>query len=260
MSRIIADIPTKDILQVEKTPEIGDGSEFGGRFVLPVPDGASLDLDSGSYILPQDGGDVGTQLAAALLARYPMYSNIAYNFLLEPSDIDDLDLSILPAVSPLAPGFPVRTRAQTGRGAALPGPTGQVPTTTALLPANDLTTPQRAGMLCTDTIDIGPATGGAGADEFLLWWKIYEMAQGEDIASDFGLFAGTNQPGNRELIEVEQDPSLLTVLISHDDGVTWTVIGLLEPTDLVVFDTDVRILFVNESDDKVYLAAYAVMF
>jgi hypothetical protein len=259
MSRIIADIPTKGILQVEKTPEIGDSSEFGGRFTLPVPDGASVDLDSTSYILPQDGGDVGTQLAAALLARYPMYTHIAYNFLLEAADVDDLDLALLPAVSPLGP-ITVRTRAQSGRGAALPGPTGQVPTTTAILPVNALTSPARAGMLCTDTINIGPPTGGAGADEFLLWWKVYEMTTGPDIASDFGMFAGTNTPGSRLLEEIDQEPVGLSAYISHDDGVTWTATGLLVPTDMVVFDTSVRILFVNLTTNKIYLAAYAVMF
>jgi hypothetical protein len=259
MSRIVADIPSNTILQVEKTPDIGDSSEFGGRFALPVPDGAALELDPSSYILPQDGGDVATQLAAALLARYPMYDNIAYNFLLEAADVDDLDLDLLPAVSAVGPTT-VRTRVQTGRGSALPGPTGQVPTTTAILPMNTAVGPNRPGMVVTDTIDIGPATGGAGADEFLMWWKLYELGDTEDIASDFGIFAGINAPGTRSIVEIDQEPAGFTANISHDDGATWTPINRLEPTDLTVFDTDVRILFINNSNNKIYVAAYAVMF
>ena len=260
MSRIVVDITSNKILQVEKTPDVGDFREFGGRYLVPVPDGASFNIDSSSYILPQDGGDVASQLAAALLARFPMYSNIAYNFLLESSDIDDFDLVLSPTVSPVG-GYPPLTRVQTGRGASLPGPAGQVPTTTALLPANATTSALRPGMLITDTIDIGPLTSGAGADEFLVWWQIYERNTTHDVASDFGIFAGANDPASRLIAETDQEPATFSVFISHDDGVTWTSVGRLEPTDLVVFDTSVRLAFVNTSTtSKVYLGAYAVMF
>ncbi len=258
MSRIVADISTSTVLQVEKTPEVGEPRPFNGRFLLPVPDGASLDVTDASYILPQDGGDLATAAAAALLARYPMYTNIAYNFLLNAADVADLDMALAPSVGTIG-GVTVRTRAQTGRGAG-PGPTGMCPTTTAILPNNPNVSPARPGMLVTDTIDITAATGGLGADEFLLWWQIYTFSTDEDIASDYGIYSGENTPATRSITEIDQEPAGFGVFLSNDDGVTWTAINRLEPTDLVVFDTSVRIAFVNTSSTKVYLGAFAVMF
>lgn len=258
MSRIVANIATNSVLQVEKTPEVGDPRPFNGRFLLPVPDGAAVEVTGDSYILPQDGGDLAAEAAAALLARFPMYSHIVYNFLLEAADVADLDLSAAPAVTAIS-GTTVRTRAQTGRGAG-PGPTGQCPTTTAILPLNDRIAPSRPGMLVTNAVDIGPVTGGGGADEFMVWWQIYTFSTDEDIASDFGVFSGDNTPATRSITEIDQEPAGFAVFISHDNGTTWTPISRLEPTDLTVFGTMVRLAFVNGTSTKAYLAAYAFLF
>ena len=259
MARIIGDFATSDILQVEKTPEIGELNPFNGRFVVPVPDGAAFEVLPDSYILPQDGGDVAAQLAAALLAQFPMYDNIAYNFLLEAADVADLDLSLAPAVGAVG-ATPVLTRAQTGRNAG-PGSVGMWPNMTAILPNNIFVTPARAGMLCTDTIDITVPTGGAGADEFLVWWSLLEFATDHDVQSDFGGTSGVNQPATKSIGEVDQEPAALSVFVSHDDGVNWVgPVGRMGPTDLVSFETEVRLLFVNSGTTKIYLSAYSVMF
>lgn len=256
--RIVADSDSYNIIQVEKTPDVGEYRPFNGRFMLPIPDGSSVDVDINTYILPQDGGDLAATSAAALLARFPMYSHIFYNFLLEDTDIADLDLSPLPAVSTLG-GFTARTRVMTGRGVG-PGALGQVPNTTTILPLNDKTVPNRPGMLITDTVDIGPVTGGVGADEFMMWWQILEFNTTHDIASDFGIYNGDNIPSSRQVAETDQEPAGFGVYISHDDGVTWVSIGRIEPTDLTVFDKDVRVAFVNLTNTAYRLAAYAVMF
>lgn len=257
--RIVGDFGTFKILQVEKTPEIGEYNPFNGRFSIPVPDGAALQVKDTSYILPQDGNDVSSEAAAALLAQFPMYDNIVYNFLLEDTDVDDLDRSPIPAVTPVS-AFAIHTRAQFGRGSLSVNP-GQWPNMTAILPTNQNVSPARDGLLITDTIDIGPATAGAGADEFLVWWYAYEFDTTDDVISDFGGTSGFNNPANKRIAEVDQEVSGLSVYISHDDGVTWTgPIGRLEPTDLLIFDTSVRLAFQNATNNKVYLAAYAIMF
>jgi hypothetical protein len=255
MSRIVVDIASNQILQVEKTPDVNDPKLSNGRWYLPIPEGASVDVDQNSLVIPQDGvTDIAALSAQALLARYPMYSNIAYNFLLEPSDISELDLSAAPAVSPIS-GFPVLTRAQTGR---LGGASGLLPNLTAINGVNTQVSPIRPGMLVTDTIDITIPTGGAGADEFLVWWYLWDFGRVEDQLKDFG---GTiNAPGTREIIERNQEPGGFFVYLSNDDGVTWYPVPRLTPTDLFVFNTDVRLLFVNISSGRRYLAAYGIMF
>lgn len=252
MAHVIVDLGSDEILQVIKTPESNEATLFNGRYALPIPPGASFEITGSSYIFPQDGSDVASELAGALLAQYPMYENIVYNFLLDETDIADLDLV---ATGPSG----AITRAQVGRAVG-PAPIGQAPNTTALLPLNDNVVPNRPGMLVTDTIDIGPVTGGAGADEFLVWWYFWDFDTTDDINADFGLFAGTNTPAYRQLFEVDQEQSDLQVYISHDDGATWTAIGLLEPTDLITFDTSVRLAFRWTGSDKIYLGAYAIMF
>ena len=255
MARVVVDIASNEILQVEKTPDIGSTSMLNGKYVLPVPDGADFDITPTSYILPQDGGDVASDLAAALLAQYPMYSNIAYNFLLEDTDIADLDLAaVFDGTGPSEV-----TRVQVGRATG-PAPVGQAPNSTALLPENNSFGAARPGILVTDTIDIGPATTGAGADEFLVWWYVWQQTTTEDVMSDFGGTSGLNTPSEKGYVEVTQEPSDLTVYISHDDGSNWTQCGRLQPTDLVTFDTDVRVAFRWEGSDKLYIGAYAVMF
>lgn len=252
--RVVADFSSRKILQVEKTPEVGVSKPFNGRFSLPVPDGASVDVDSTTYILPQDGGDLATDLAAALLARYPMYSNVAYNFFLEATDVADIDFA------GTGPSGEI-SRFQTGRAVG-PAPTGCLPNMTAILGQNGLATGgARPGCLVTDTIDITAATLGAGADEVLVWWHIYSFDNTEDVASSYGATNGQNTPGYKMVTETDQEPAGLDVYVSNDDGVTWHgPIGRLEPTDLLVFDTSIRLAFLNTATNKVYLAAYAVLF
>lgn len=251
--RIVADLSSFDILQVEKTPEVGEQNPFNGRFGIPVPDGASVQVDGSSYVLPQNSGSLPYQMAQNLLARFPMYSHVVWNFLLEDTDIAALDLT---ATGPAG----IITRAQTGRGIG-PAPLGQAPNTTCILPINSTVAPPRPGCLVTDTIDIGPVTGGAGADEFLVWWYLWAFDTTQDVASDFGATAGANIPAYKNITEMDQEPAGFQVYISHDDGVTWTgPIGRQEPIDLITFDTLVRVAFVNLTGTRMYLAAYAVMF
>lgn len=251
--RVIADLSSFDIIQVEKTPDLGEAHIFNGRFALPVPDGATVDVDASTYILPQNGGDLATQLAQNLLARFPMYSHIVYNFLLEDADIADLDLTAAGPTGEIA-------RVQTGRGIG-PGTLGQAPNTTALLPQHTVLGVPKPGCVVTDVVDIGPVTGGAGADEFLAWWYIWEFGTLDDVASDYGVTAGLNDPALRQITEVDQEPTDLEVYISHDNGANWTPIGRIEPTDLITFNTQVRMAFLNRSTtDRIYLAAYAFLF
>lgn len=249
--RIVADLPTGDILQVEPTPDIGQEKPFNGRYVIPVPEGAALDVTSSSYVLPVDGNDVSSLAMAALLVQFPMYENILFNPLLTASDIGDLDLT---ATGPSS----IITRAQVGRASGLQA--GHAPNMVAVLPQNSGATVARPGCLVTDTIDITAYTGGIGADEFMVWWKIYTFETTDDVLSDYGATSGDDEPAVKYITEVDQEPSGWNVYVSNDDGATWTEATRMMPTDLGVFGTDVRVCFRNTSTTKRYLAAYAILF
>jgi len=250
--RVVADLVNYDILQVEKSPELGEANPFNGKFAIPVPGGASVHVDSNSYILPQDGGDLASLAAQALLAQFPMYSHIVYNFLLESADILDLDLTATGPAGEI-------TRAYVGRGVG-PDPVGQAPNTTMVPPQNPYTAPARPGCLVTANVDITPYEP-AGADEFLLWWHIWDFDTTDDVASDYGATLGDNTPSYRNITEVDQEPANWDVYISHDNGANWTgPVGRIEPIDMLTFNSDVRLCFINGSTGRRYLAAYAFLF
>lgn len=250
--RVIAELASNRLVRTQSDPPVGNGVTVNGQFVVPIPEGASVTLTPASYLTPQNAGSVPGQAAAALLARYPMYAHVAFNYLLEAGDVAALDLA---ATGPSG----VISRAMTGRGAGVG--TGIAPNSTVILPQNNTTGgPARPGCLVTDTIDIGPATGGAGAEEVLLWWKVADFVTSEDTLHGYGPTVGLNIPVHRDLTETSQTPAGLTVSVSNDDGATWFTAPRLTPVNLGVFDTDVRVAFVNTSPNRVYLLAFAVLF
>ncbi len=263
--RILADLPTNEILQVEKVPEIGALVPVNGKYVIPIPEGVTTYVESDSFILPaSDPGSVIAQSYAGLLAGLPMFENILFNPLLTDADIDDLDLTaVFREGNPLVE-FP--TRAQTGRGTGGPLTSGQASNSTAILAANDSVSPVHPGILVTDTIDIGPLTLDplgvpVGADEFAVYWYVYEFNTTEDIHSDFGTLAGTNDPALRNILEIDQEPADFEVHLSINDGVTFTQVQRLVPISFCDKGTLLRIAFKNlNPTNKVYVAAYAILF
>lgn len=251
--RIIGDISSYAILQAEKTPEIGNFRAFNGKISIPVPDQVSLEITTSSYILPVDGGDVSSQVNAALLVSYPMYGHAIFNPLLSPGDIADLDLAAV--FTPTGDA----TRAFIGRGAG-PLPTGLMPSSVGVLARNTKVGPARPGLLISDTIDIGPLTGGLGADEFLVTWTLYDFETSEDVTSDFGATAGLNTASVRSIAEADPSPSGFEVWLSHDDGVNYILMDRLTPTDFTTFGTLLRIAFRNTGAVKRRIASYSILF
>jgi hypothetical protein len=209
-------------------------------------------VGSSSYIIPVDGGDVSSLAFAGLLAQYPMYGHIVFNPLLAAADVADLDLTASMPTGEIC-------RAIVGRGAG-PLPTGQAPNSTIILPQNNTVVPARPGVLITDTIDITAATGGVGADEFMVYWKLYGFSTSDDVSSDYGATVGSNDPAIRSITEIDQEPSNFAVYLSIDDGITYTQVGLLEPIAFCVKGLSLRLAIVNTGTSRRYLACYAIMF
>lgn len=242
---------------------VGDSDSFG----IPVAFGAtSVGVwTSGDYLLNRssgeiDGYDLVSQSMARLLAAYPMFGNVYFNPLLTSDHVGELDFTH----EFQDPNGNVYTpRLQTGRE---PGDdSGQYPTHTALLAQNSFVATARPGLMVTDPIDIGPYTldcdgNEAGTDEFMLWWKLYRFEVSEDINADFGQQSGKNEPALRYVEETDPEPSGFSAYISVDGGANWCEVGLLEPVAFCLKTKSVMIAFKNTSDEKQYIASYALLF
>lgn len=259
--RVSAELMKNNILQGEKIPNIGEATPYNGKYAIEIPSFVNVDLDEGQpcsdYVLPVDGGDLYSKIFTGLLASYPMYDNILFNPLLDENDMDDLDIEgVMPDGA--------ESRSQYGRGLTPPYHTttqvGTAPCSVALLPANTAVTPQRDGLLITNTMDITSQTAGAGAREFMVYWKIYQFECTHDINSKNGANGTMNSPALRKIIEIDQEPSDLEVFLSVNDGASYFPIGRLEPTAFCTSGTKIRLAFRNTGDVKYYIASYAVMF
>lgn len=258
--RIFADLVDNRIIQVGKNPTDGEAMAVNGMYSIPVPDGVSVKVRPNSVVLPSNSPDsVIQQSYAGLLAQLPMFDNILFNPLIEASDMDDLDPS-----GALVTGNPLVTyesRNQIGRGTGGPLPAGTAANSVALLPQNDTVSPSRPGVLVTDTIDIGPATGGAGAASFAVYWYFYEFETTVDARASVGTFANQNTPALRRIIEIDQEPGDLEVFLSVNDGVSYHPVQHLEPISFCSANTSIKIAFLNANPTtRRYLAAYALLF
>ena len=133
----------------------------------------------------------------------------------------------------------------------------------AVLPQNDAPGIglERPGVLVTDTIDVGPLTGGIGATEFVVYWYIYEFDTTEDVSSDFGATAGVNTPALRQVSELDQEPGDFEVFISINDGANFFPVDRLVPIAFCNPGLLVRLAFKNTNSlRKRYIAHYAVLF
>jgi len=190
---------------------------------------------------------------------HPQFGHLYFNPLLTSTHVDELDFTATFLDNTVAPPVSYPSRFQSGRPVGL-ADSGQMPTHTAILPVNATTTPSHPGVLITKEIDISAYTSNLGADEFMVYWKLYDFQTGHDVASDFGATDGLNVPSIREVEEMDQEPTGLSVYLSPDNGGHNCLVGLLEPIAFCAKTTSFRLSFVNRGTNKVYLACLAVLF
>jgi len=251
------------ILQAEKSPPIGSpGTPINGKFVIPVEEGMEAYIDSSSHVLPVDGTDVCSQSFALLLAQYPQYEYCYFNPLLTAADVTavsgGLDLTAVHAHQSI-PEFswadvPLQTRVLTGSAA------GMAPGSTSLPIPNPTTA--NPGLVMTNPItEVGSFTpGGIGADKFMVWWKIYSYEVSQDVRATGGLLNGQNTPAIKRIKEMDQEPTDFYVFLSIDDGANWFIANRLTPIAVCSKAPSVRLMFMNTTRERVYLAQYALLF
>jgi hypothetical protein len=225
-----------------------DSVVINGKYVLPLPDEATVTVTPGSYVDPVDGGDVASLAFASLLAKYPMYSHVLFNLLRTSTDVAGLDLT--------ASYDGNATRAATGRGAG-PLPVGQAVNRTRVLAAHPITS--APGVLVTDTIDIS-GYEPSGVSDVCLWWKLHELTRSHDVTSSYGATAGEDTPCAVSIASQVAEPVGFDVYVSGDDGATWVAASYMTPTDLGALGTLLRVAFVNTGTTDRVLSGFAVLF
>ena len=256
--RVTVDLATDRIVAADATPEIGDPTTVNGRYFVTIPEGADVTVDATSHLTPQDATSISGLAASGLLARYPMYDGVVFNFFLEGSDVAALDLS---PVSPtptarVAHAF-VGPRYVVGRSGA--APVGIAPNTIGVLPVSASRTVAAPGLIVTDTIDVSvPAP--AGTQDAMVWWRLAVTATSSDVVAGYGATAGVNTPALKTLTEIEADDPDIDVFASNDDGVTWVAVSPLTPFQFAASDTNLRLAFANYSASTVVVLAYAILY
>lgn len=255
--------PTDIILQVDPDPAYLGLSNITGRYLVPSIDGTSVSVTAATYFTPADGGSLTSQVFGQLLARFPQYRHVAFNPLLTAADVAALDpaatFTVLipdPAGGPNLVPWTYESRFITGDSIANTMPMG-----TAIPPTNTTTTPPRPGILITDNIDLSTATSNVGADDFMVYWKVYEILSTQDIAgTGLGTTVGVNQPAIKYAREINQEPNPLDVYISVDDGQNWVQVSRLQQVAFCGKSNQVKLAFVNIGGATYYLAHYAILF
>lgn len=255
--------PSNTILQVDPDPPYLGLSNITGRYLIPSIDGTSVSVTAATYISPANGGSLTSQVFGQLLARFPQYRHVAFNPLLTATDVAALDdtaiFSILipdPAGGPNPVVWPFDSRFITGDSVVNAMPMG-----TALPAMNTTMTPPRPGVLVTRNIDLSTATGGVGADDFMVYWKVYEIFSSDDVAgTGLGTTVGRNDPAFKYAREIDQEPAPFDVFISIDDGQNWVQVSRLQQVAFCNKSNQVRLAFLNLGSATYYLAHYALLF
>lgn len=247
---------TSTIIQVGLSPSVGTQTPINGKFVVDIPEGVTPPriTELSRLVDSVDPNYIVDDLYEGLRRAFPDYRNVVYNQLLTSNDVLGIDST---ATFPYHPGPPARawaSRYQTGRGSG--APVGLSPCSVALLPENTTTAPPRPGLMVTKTIDISAATGGRGANNFIVYWKVYRMVVTDDVLN-YG--TGANTPTIKNLLEINQDE--IEVFLSVNDGAGYTPVPRLSPVVTCEPGTRLRLAFVNHHPiNKVYITAYAVLF
>jgi len=257
--RIVGDVNTLEIIHCGNTPVEGTETVINGKFIFDVPFG-TVPVNELSFFYPTSNSVIEAGFNN-LLAAFNNFSAIQYTALRHSSDLSFLDKTAVVdnTGDPLSLGgqfnHSLISRYQTGSSIA---PIGLVSNSTALLPVNvsDLVT-YHPGVLVTSTLTT-PLT-----NNFMVYWKIYQIETTHDVRSDYGNTAGQNTAAQRILTEVDQTYNGdFHVAISVDNGVSYSSVpNRMVPFTVAAPGTQVRLAFINTSvTDKIYLGAFALLY
>ncbi len=246
--KIVVDRATHGLVQTTHESAV----VCNGKYLLDLPPGILVTLNSSSYVLNggvEDAGSVTTQVFSDWVAGYPEFRYHFHNYFLTPTDQSSLNFLTSETIG-LGTYSARAQRGYTGMGTNLGAGT------VALMPPNPTT---HAGFVSTNTVDIllAPISGGA-TDRFVPWWSVGEYQTSADISSGYGIHMGTVEPATQRWVGL--DPTSVQVYLSNDAGVTWTQVSWLTSVTLPAVGKDVKLAFFNMTSNKIWLNGYALAF
>lgn len=102
------------------------------------------------------------------------------------------------------------------------------------------------------------ALQGQNVQTVTLFWKVVHKTFSQDKTPVDTYAPTTNEPTTLTYEEV--DPSLFSVYITNNGGITYESVSYLQPVSFSVLAQNVTIAFVNRSDRDAYILTYGIMY
>lgn len=131
---------------------------------------------------------------------------------------------------------------------------GDTPNVMAVMSNNTHQGYNTYGVALTNTI----ALQSQNVQTVTLFWKVVHKTFTQDKTPVDTYATTTNDPSNLTYEEV--DPSLFSVYITNNGGITYESVSYLQPVSFSVLAQNVTIAFVNRSDRDAYILTYGIMY
>ena len=206
-----------------------------GAFLIDVPEMITLTLDDSSNVTTL----TGTTIPDALLAAYPAYSTLIWNPLLTALAQTQIDSSaVFP--DPVGGNYPSRLQK------------GSLPNSLAIIEKNSAMS--RPGVVITQEYTLPTP-----AQTFVVYYRVGAVSWSADTVPT-GLDPIANSGGKKYLNVADQTPADFTVYISADNGSSYQEAERLVPVSFGATTSSIRLAFVNNSDTKLNLLSYGILY
>lgn len=232
----------KEDLPVQTIKSFDESVYLNGKYILDYPNCIEIGRELGENT-PFDLGSLITTIEGKFLESYPSYDFLVYEPLLDSTNAFD-------------------------EGELFPKSTGHTPSRFRVGATPNVTcipkeTPAgRSGVGVTPLIDLTALTDdGLGRETFLPYWRIVKKEVTHDVTPvALNGYSQATQNTAPQMRYVEALESEYSVYISENNGNTYEEMTRLTPFSFSQRASEVRIAFLNEGSEDLYLLSYALMF
>ena len=231
----------KDNTPIQTSRKLDPEMHMNGKYILDFPDCIEIGAELGKYD-PFNLTFLINDIKAKFFEAYPTYDFLIYEPLLDydPTRFDKTEM------------FPTSTGQKYSRFQV-----GNVPNVVKLPRPNS---DSRSGIAITSEIDITALTDdNLGRETFFPYFRVVKKTVAHDETPvDLSGYTSNNQaPSITYQSASESDYS---VYISENNGNTYEKMTRLTPFSFNQRTDSIRLAFVNDSSDDLYILSYALMF